>query len=653
MTLSREQKIQIAGLLHDIGKIGERAGIELSSSTQKAEAEYCPLNNGRYTHKHILWTVEFFKKVFRETLPIEIRDIMRWAALHHQHNLTNDEAKAVQQADLISPGHARHNHGEVKEDDDQGQKKLAMTCFGDSDHQSKNHPIFIKPYCCDQYDSLKKLSSQFLDWQKSKDFEEIKKMHISIWVNLVKWFGHIWNTYQNNEGLLITFLCEMQRKYLAWVPAITNTDYPKFSLYDHQRTTAGLAHCLLQDQNKCHYLIIEISGIQRFIYNTYNESKEATKILRGKSTFIELISEVITHKLSHLSITHANIFLNTKGKISYLLPASIKASEVHCILNTFKTELNEKYGHLIGFHYCLQEDVEYKDFQRSHFETFQKKIYKKLCQSKLQFLKSFGEKAWNQINQDIKEINEELCSYCNQREVTLNLLKGNKEKPICSSCHTLYCIGEKDIKNKVRVFSSKSSDDSISVFEGLYLSYHLNGKSIPNDKSVLFIQVLKKCSDFEFLPQDQGYFSTPIKEDGDVLSLDEMKKHSTYLAIVRADVDNLDTFIMSNTKSTAELASLSYQIQWFFRGRIQKIIEGDKYKNKIYPIYLTGDDFFIIGDQDILPTFLQQIRLEFDDLTYKNKKLGWSCAYQLFKSGTSLSSVAEDMEDRLEEIRSS
>ena len=36
MALSREQKIQIAGLFHDIGKLGERAGIELSSSTKNA-----------------------------------------------------------------------------------------------------------------------------------------------------------------------------------------------------------------------------------------------------------------------------------------------------------------------------------------------------------------------------------------------------------------------------------------------------------------------------------------------------------------------------------------------------------------------------------------------------------------------------------------
>ena len=453
------------------------------------EVEYCPPDRkyqGKYAYKHVLWTVEFFDKVFGETHPSEIRDIMRWAALHHQHNLKDNEAKAVQKADRISSGHDR---GDKKEDYNKDWSKLAVTCFSDitqNDTDAKeDQAIFIKPHACDHYDSLQELSSSFLNWRKGKDKEEIYKMHKDLWNDLVKWFGHIWNTYQNNPDLLIALLCEMQRKYLTWVPAATNTNNPKVSLYDHQRTTAGFAHCFFQNQNKCHYLILEVSGIQKFIYNVY-ETKKATKILRGKSTFIELISEAITHKLSQLSITYANIFLNTKGKVSYLLPASIKVNEVHQILNDFKTELNREYGHLIGFHYVLEQNVSYQDFEKKSFQDFQKKIYKKLHQNKLQPLKSFGDKAWDQVNQDVMEIKGELCRYCKEREASLNLSEDEEEKPICTSCNNLYRIGEKDVKKNVRIFSSQSSDNSIKMFEGLYLSYHSDGRSIPNDKSCIF-----------------------------------------------------------------------------------------------------------------------------------------------------------------------
>ena len=643
MFLSREQKVQIAGLFHDIGKLGERAEIELSQSTQNAETEYCPQHKSQYTHRHVLWTVEFFEKVFNGTLPTEIKDIMRWASLHHQYNLTEDEAKAVQQADRISSGHDRN---EVKKDYNQKWSKLSVTCFSNNNQNNANgnQSIFIKPHCCDKYDSLQNLSSEFLNWREYKDKQEINKMHKDLWDDLVKDFKNVWDNYQKNKNLLILLLCEMQRKYLTWVPVATNTNNPKVSLYDHQRTTAGFAHCVLADQNKCHYLLIEISGIQKFIYNVY-ETKKATKILRGRSTFIELISEIITHKLSKLSINYANIFLNTKGKISYLLPTSIKAHQVHEILNNFKKELNERYGFMIGLDYILEENIEYTQFQKENFKKFKENINKKMQQSKLQPLKLHDDKTWNQINQDIKEINSELCRYCKEQVAS----ETEDQIPICQSCKDLIKIGKNDVKNNIRIFSTRNSDNSIEVFQGLHILYY-ESNVIPKDSSVLSIQVLKEHSDFEFLPQNQGYFSTPIKQDDDVLSFDDMNEKSVYLAIVKADVDNLGDFIIQNTKSTGELASLSHQIQWFFRGRSQEIIKGKEYRDKIYPVYLAGDDFFLVGNHDILPVFLQQIRSEFKELTYK--KLGWSCAYQLFKSGSPLLSLAEDVEDKLGRIKS-
>ena len=666
MALQRWQKIQIAGLFHDIGKLGERSGIELSQSTQNAESEYCPLNDGKYTHRHVLWTVEFFDKVFDQTHPIEIRDIVKWASLHHQYNL-RDEAKAVQEADRISSGHDR---GTSKDDYNQQWSKLAVTSFFDASqnnnkiHQKneRDQSIFIKPHHCDKYDSLKNLSSEFLDWRNRKDREEIHKMHISIWNDLVERFRYIWKTYQNNPELLIALLCEMQRKYLMWVPAATNTGYPKISLYDHQRTTAGFAHCLSEDQSKCHYLLVEISGIQKFIYNVY-KTKQATKILRGKSTFVELISEAITYKLSSLSVSYANIFLNTKGKISYLLPASITEDKIHGILRDFKNELQEKYGHLIGFQYFLKENVDYKQFKKDIFEDFQKEVYTELHQNKLQPLKSYEDKAWSQINQDIQEIDGELCRYCKEQEGKLKQDQNEDETNgednfICDSCECFIKIGEKDVKHDVRIFSTRKNvqDDAIEVFEGIYLSYlkadETNKEaldSISKNDSVFSIQVLKESSDFKFLPQNQGYFSTPIKENGDVWSFEDMDKKSVYLAIVKADVDDLGKFIIENTESTGESASLSHQIQWFFRGRSQQIIK-DQYEGKIYPVYLAGDDFFLIGNHDVLPAFLKQIRSEFKDLSYD--QLGWSCAYHLFTSHTPLLSLAESVEDCLSQVKS-
>ena len=218
-------------------------------------------------------------------------------------------------------------------------------------------------------------------------------------------------------------------------------------MYDHQRTTASFAHCLSEDPNKCHYLLIEISGIQKFIYSVY-KTKQATKILRGKSTFVELISEIITHRLSSLSVSYANIFLNTKGKISYLLPASIDKDDIHKVLDDFQKELHEKYGHLIGLDYLLEANVKYEKFQQEHFENFKQDINAKIQKSKFQPLKLYGDKAWSQINQDVKEIDGELCRYCKEQEGQLRQNLGDQDENeednfICDSCDKLIKIGNK------------------------------------------------------------------------------------------------------------------------------------------------------------------------------------------------------------------
>ncbi|MFM7153153.1 MAG: HD domain-containing protein, partial [Bacteroidota bacterium] len=67
--MMNRETIYLAGLLHDIGKFWQRADDSgsgtssiLSASTKANEGMYCPGFNGRYSHKHVLWTAEFLDK---------------------------------------------------------------------------------------------------------------------------------------------------------------------------------------------------------------------------------------------------------------------------------------------------------------------------------------------------------------------------------------------------------------------------------------------------------------------------------------------------------------------------------------------------------------------------------------------------------------
>ncbi len=649
MGLTQQQKVQIAGLFHDIGKVGERAGVDLSETTKKSEHEYCPLDkNKKYTHKHVLWTLEFFEQVFRENFPddIEIKNIMHWASLHHQHQLSGKEEIAVQLADRVSSGHDRNSKKEDYTKNWRKWSKLSATLFSIKDKKdSKNNKIhYIKPVSCDDYKSLETLRSDFLSWDKEK--EKIYELYKPVWNNMIEGFRYFYNQYKEgkiNEYLLISCLCELQKKFLTWVPAATNICTPNTSLYDHQRTTAGFAHCLLENKENCNYLLVETSGIQKFIYNIY-ETKNAAKILRGKSTFIEIIPEIITYRLSKLRITTANVLANNGNSICYILPATTNKKAIENILNSLKEDLYKKY-YSIGIDYVLKENISYNEFTKDRVKILQDEVFSEIGKKKLSPISYLGSDIWTKINKNISESNGELCRHC----------KKNIEKPndtICEQCEMLRNIGEKEVREdfKVRVLSSINEDtnNSFKIFKDVYISWIEHETSLTEEKERFSIKILRSLEskeDFKFLPTLQGYYSTSAK----TLDLNEMSEHSAYLAMVKADVDNLGEYIKDKCESTGELASLGGQLNWFFKGRTQRIIK-DNFKDDIYPVYIGGDDFFLIGKHYQMAELVNKIKIEFDNLSCNS--LGWSCSYLLFKSKTPLLNLSDTVDNNLGKIKS-
>ena len=66
---AKKRAIVIGALLHDIGKVGQRAQRkdELSKATVYREGDICP--GDKYsTHLHVLWTDEFFSRYFTDEL---------------------------------------------------------------------------------------------------------------------------------------------------------------------------------------------------------------------------------------------------------------------------------------------------------------------------------------------------------------------------------------------------------------------------------------------------------------------------------------------------------------------------------------------------------------------------------------------------------
>ena len=99
-------EIIIASLLHDIGKFKQRAfgGKEGDKFPHDIEAIILPKGKGeRYTHRHALWTYNFFENdidEFKFSQNVDWRRIKDLASKHH--NPSTDDERIIDIADNIS-----------------------------------------------------------------------------------------------------------------------------------------------------------------------------------------------------------------------------------------------------------------------------------------------------------------------------------------------------------------------------------------------------------------------------------------------------------------------------------------------------------------------------------------------------------------------
>lgn len=110
---SRKRAIVLGALLHDIGKVGQRAEKkeELSQETIDREGDICPRDpkDNFSTHLHVLWTDEFFSKYFTDELKEKVVGEVTFdfnpqnlASFHHKP--ASALHKLIRVADHISSG---------------------------------------------------------------------------------------------------------------------------------------------------------------------------------------------------------------------------------------------------------------------------------------------------------------------------------------------------------------------------------------------------------------------------------------------------------------------------------------------------------------------------------------------------------------------
>lgn len=371
MATEKRDIIHLAALLHDIGKFWQRAdpsGVQSSQVIDKFHKDFesaiCPTRDNRYTHKHVIWTAQFFqtfKSIFEDNIDafgadiILRKKIVRWAAAHHNPNQESIEECIVQFADHCSSGVDRTKVEGLA--DETVEYEYEVSKGWDKFKEIRMKSIFenLLDNKADGYKlpiSALKLDESFFP---KKTFDMKGQLeYATLWSEFNKELSSIPNKDIHQLTDSILYLLE---KYTVTIPSSTQ-HLPDVSLYEHLRSTAAYALCVydfLEEKKTTKFKIEDtdepflllggdLSGIQSYIYDIVG--KGAAKNLKGRSFYLHLIVEVIvSHILEELRLYRSNIVYSSGGGFYILAPnTEFIRNKIPTLIYEISTKIREEHG---------------------------------------------------------------------------------------------------------------------------------------------------------------------------------------------------------------------------------------------------------------------------------------------------------------------
>jgi CRISPR-associated protein Csm1 len=366
----------------------------------------------------------------------------------------------------------------------------------------------------------------------------------------------------------------------------------------------------------------DISGIQDFIYSVTSE--KALKGLRGRSFYLQLISETIARKiLDEFNLPMTNLLYTGGGHFYLLLPYKKNIEER---LTEIKIEIdknlllshNGKLAIILGW-----KDISYKDFvdKTRGFVNVWSSLGLELARKKRQkFLEIFTHP------EDVKNVlgpfelggEKKACEICGEE-----IGKGTQ----CDLCESFASLSTKLAKAKaIKIVKMKphpittKPQHCLNVLESFGYRYTFTNKE---DKDAIVL------NSTDFVGKFAGYnfiaHTTPMKSESEVMTLEDISEKAKGIkrwGIIRADVDDLGRIFaegLGEDKTISRVSMLSYMLSLFFSARIDVI--ASKYRNKICVVYSGGDDLFILGAWSELPDISKRIYEDFRRFTCQSLTL--------------------------------
>lgn len=604
---SLNEDLAIAGLLHDIGKFGQRAEISLRVSQ---------FSKYRYNYLHASFSAQIMTDYFELD-----STLVDYSAMHHNLKETDgrDEYWIVASADRLASGFEREKFENYN---------------ANADFESEN---FKTQRLRNIFDEKEEYKIDVLDVRNifSKDEKSTHNEYVDLWKKFLNDLEKIDKGNRHTDLATIEYLL---KKYTTFIPSSTTFKKDEYSpvkanipLYDHLKTTA-LFSGAIEGMNKANrdnvlnyykkegsdieqndFMLIagDFFGIQKFIFDKV-EAKKASKILRAKSAYIQILTKIVAISLCEkLGMSRLAIISDSAGKFEILAPNKQENKE---IIAEFKKELNahfvkEFYGQT-GVGVCYVE-CGLADFIGTSSRDYQKLRTKlSLEVEKMKFNKFDllqNENYIFEIEEDLN--NQNLCPLCHKR-------KKEHDKTECETCSTFIKIGTE--LSKENFFVITKDETATHIFSNYYIKFVENPKVYKNS-----IAIYDLSNKSEFRGYAKWELSSYIAKDENLqpLTFEVLANNSVQenehggvkaLMALKADVDGMGDFIKNSTvtDSFAKFNFFSRMVDYYFSVYVPHLMSDEKYQNT-YTVFAGGDDLFILGAWDEVIALSKEIRKDF------------------------------------------
>ncbi len=626
------QAVQLGALLHDVGKLYQRAGLQPSGS-------YAAFSTGDYGPHgtHAKWSADFVERHVSGRWPLRPHDLLT----HHLSMPPSRTARLIALADRMAAG-------EREGDDSPGARPPWESQLLSIFTRLRVNPD--QP----QREGYHRLAPLELERQvlfprpERLSPEECGAGYLRLWQGFESDFSRLAQT--NFEGYLEAAYHLLQQ-YGWCVPSAAYHQIPDVSLFDHSRLTCAIASCLhlgeLNDarleallawppraERRDPLLLLvggDISGLQDFLYTI--AAKGAAKTLRGRSFYLQLLAESAARfLLRRLGLATPNVLYWGGGHFYLLAPFSSAGA-----LEEAAAELEERMLGIHGGDLALaigHIPLSAEDFEGERFAV-------KWSEVGMEIGKAKNRRFGRVLRQSYEPLfaptgtggSGDRCFACHADLPE----PAQGEDARCPACEGMAHLGEQIARaaaepSTLLSVGARRPAGVLSWWQkalGRFDCWWQFGAGEPDAIRYTLNRtdfVPAGADGFRWMPSVVPLKGEPgrqaTRDFGDIAA-DSLGVER--LGVLRMDVDNLGTLFASGLgrgATASRVASLSSALRIFFEGWVNRLcleVEVSREmvptgaaprRGLLYGVYSGGDDLFVVGAWDRIPLLARRIRAD-------------------------------------------